>query len=252
MLSPEQTILVANTLKESYDIPKNCEFTIEAGRPDAITVPKLEAMKLVGATRISINPQTTDDDILRVIGRRHTAEDIFKTYEDARKIGFESINMDLIAGLPKKSDADDGVDSFMRSLDDVMELDPENITVHTLAVKRGSALHERMISLPDKENVVKMLEYAQDKLTAKAYEPYYLYRQKYMTGNMENIGWTKRSFDSIYNICMMEELCDIISFGAGGVSKLTDERSLKRINNHKYAQEYIDNIDEMIKRKQDC
>lgn len=252
MLSPEQIILVTDTLRRSYDIPKDIEFTIEAGRPDAITVAKLEAMKEAGATRISVNPQTTDDELLRLIGRRHTAEDIFKTFEDARSVGFDSINMDLIAGLPKKNDSDDGVSSFKRTLDEVIALDPENITVHTLAVKRGSKLHEHMLSLPDKDDVLEMLEYAERELTSRSYSPYYLYRQKYMTGNMENIGWTKTGYDSVYNICMMEELCDIISFGAGGVSKLTDDRNLKRIYNHKYAQEYIDNIDEMIRRKCDC
>ncbi len=252
MLSPEQIILVADTLRASYDIPDGVEFTIEAGRPDAITKEKLEAMKRVGANRISINPQTTDNDILRVIGRRHTAEDIFRAYKDARNIGFDSINMDIIAGLPQKKADDDGISGFMKTIDDVISLEPENITVHTLAVKRGSTLHEHMLQIPRSEAVSEMLDYAERRLTSLDYSPYYLYRQKYMTGNMENIGWSKAGHDSIYNICMMEELCDIISFGAGGVSKLTDGRSLKRIYNHKYAQEYIDNIDEMIRRKCDC
>ncbi|NLD86773.1 MAG: coproporphyrinogen dehydrogenase HemZ [Clostridiales bacterium] len=249
MLSPAQLIRVVAALKSAYNIPEGIEFTIEAGRPDAITKEKLHAIKLVEADRLSVNPQTTDDEVLIKIGRHHTSKEIVDTYHEAKKVGFGSINMDIIAGLPLKNEDDDGLESFCRTIDDVVSLAPENITVHTFALKRGSFLNEYHLSIPDSETVYKMLEYAEENLKAQGYEPYYLYRQKYMTGNMENIGWTKRGYESLYNICMMEELCDIISFGAGGVSKLTDGRKIKRITNHKYPKEYIYNIDEMIKRK---
>ncbi len=209
------------------------EFTVEAGRPDAITAEKLAALHTGGVTRVCVNPQTMNDATLRLIGRAHTAEDTLRAFRLAREAGFREINCDLIAGLPGETAAD-----FRRSLDLVLSLAPENITVHTLARKRGSAFNEQHAAATPAEVIVEMLDSAESRLTAAGYGPYYLYRQKYTGGGFENIGWTKPGHVCLYNVSMMEEIGDIFSAGSGAVTKLTSHE-FTRFTNPKYPAEYI-------------
>ena len=218
---------------------ENCtEYTVEAGRPDTITREKLEVLKAHGVGRISINPQTLEDHVLAAIGRRHSAGDISSAYELARQVGFDCINMDLIAGLPG-----DSCEGFRRSLEGVLAMEPENITVHTLALKKGSTLMTAggRVSLPSGEETAGMLDFSREVLTLRGYLPYYLYRQKYMSGSLENVGWAKPGTESLYNIVMMEELHTVISLGGGGVTKLIDSGSGKilRLTNPKYPHDYL-------------
>ena len=209
---------------------------MEAGRPDTNNRGKLEVLKDQGIGRISINPQTLENPVLQAIGRRHTARDILEAYHLAREVGFASINMDLIAGLPRDSFA-----GFRRSLEGVMALRPENITVHTLALKKGSTLMEHGGALPSGEETARMLDFSRETLSEAGYLPYYLYRQKYMSGSLENVGWAKPGTESLYNIVMMEELHTVISLGGGGVTKLIEPNSGKilRLTNPKYPHDYL-------------
>ena len=224
------------------------EYTVEAGRPDTITREKLEVLKAHGIGRISINPQTLEDPVLQAIGRRHTARDILEAYATAREVGFASINMDLIAGLPRDSFA-----GFQRSLEGVMALCPENITVHTLALKKGSTLMERGGALPSGEETAHMLDFSRESLSEAGYVPYYLYRQKYMSGSLENVGWSKPGTESLYNIVMMEELHTVISLGGGGVTKLIEPSSGKilRLTNPKYPHDYLSSREKLAKQREE-
>lgn len=244
-LSADQFSVLIQTVRESFDMSTCREFTIEAGRPDTIDKDKLSAIIGGGVDRISINPQTLNDSVLEVIGRKHTAAQTIEAFELARKTGFKHINMDLIAGLPT-----DTPESFKLTLDRICELDPESITVHTLALKRSSRLNLSG-SKAGEGYAAEMLDYAQEKLFSCAYHPYYLYRQTRMEGNLENVGWSKADFDGIYNIFVMDETHTIIGCGAGAVTKLRDPYSteLTRIFNYKYPYEYINGFDEMLKRK---
>lgn len=223
-------------LRQAFPLRDGAEITVEAGRPDTITREKLLALREGGATRVSLNPQSLSDAVLRAIGRAHTVADFFSAWDLVKEVGFSCVNTDLIAGLP----ADDP-DGFARSLDGVLALAPENITVHTLAQKRGATLREQTSTLPDEAATAAMLTYAHTRLRAAGYLPYYLYRQKFSTGGFENIGWCKKGFESEYNICMMEELHSVLSLGAGGITKRVRyaEGSLTRLSNPKYPQEYI-------------
>ena len=218
-------------------LSEGAEYTVEAGRPDVFTEEKLALLKEYGVTRICINPQTFSDATLERIGRRHTAADIYRAFEMARPFGFD-INCDLIAGLPT-----DTPEGFAVTLTRVLALAPENITVHTLSMKRGSTLTVSGGALPAAEDVGNMLSGALDRLPAAGYEPYYLYRQKYMAGGYENVGWTRPGHESPYNICIMEELCSIISMGAGGSTKLVAPGRIKRFFAPKYPLEYINGAD---------
>ena len=209
------------------------EFTVEAGRPDAITAEKLTALRRGGVSRICVNPQTMNDHTLRLIGRAHTAEDTLRAYRLAREAGFDTINCDLIAGLPGESTAD-----FRHSLDTVLALNPENITVHTLALKRGSGMNAEGARQASPDELREMLAYTEETLRAADYAPYYLYRQKYTGGGFENIGWAKKGHICRYNVAMMEEIGDIFSAGAGAVTKLTS-RGFCRFSNPKYPAEYL-------------
>ncbi len=220
------------------------EFTVEAGRPDTITERKLLAMKEAGVERISINPQSMNAETLKKIGRSHSPEEIEECFSLARKIGFKTINADLIAGLP-----DETPEMFFYTLKRVLSLDAENITVHTLALKRGSKMFEENSATAKVEDVQEMVEGAQRILIEKGYEPYYLYRQKYMTGNFENIGYTKKKHTGVYNIDIMEETTDIIALGCGAVSKRIFGDRLERAFNFKSIYEYIARIDEANYRK---
>ena len=234
-LSAEQLTEVLSALGQAFDLSSCEEYTVEAGRPDTITREKLSALRRAGADRVSVNPQTLRDEVLAAIGRRHTAEQVLSAYALAREAGFAAVNMDLIAGLPG-----DSLEGFRYSLDGVLDLGPENITVHTLALKRGSGLTGGA-PLPGGEEVARMLDYAWGRLRRAGYVPYYLYRQKYMSGGFENVGWCRPGYESLYNIAMMEELHSILALGGGGVTKLVDPGAgkIRRISNPKYPYDYI-------------
>lgn len=225
------------------------EYTVEAGRPDTITVEKMRAMKKRGVTRISINPQTMCADTLALIGRRHSPQDIFDCFTQAKDIGFNSINADLIAGLPGENNA-----IFARSLKSVLELGADNITVHTLSVKNGSVISEypQKYPMPSQEEAAAMVDTAREMLSRAGYTPYYLYRQKYQAGNLENVGYALDGKQCIYNIDIMEETVSVLALGAGAVSKrvFDGQGRIERCANSKSIYDYIQRIEEMIKRKQ--
>lgn len=247
-LNAEQLDRVLKTVRNSFDMSTCREFTVEAGRPDTIDKERLCALKENKVDRISINPQTLNDNVLKEIGRKHTSEQFFNAFELARKCGFDNINTDLIAGLPT-----DTLESFVNSLDSIRALSPECITVHTLCMKRASTLTNigTTLNREDAETARKMLEYTQKTLTADEYIPYYMYRQSRMVGNLENVGWSKKGFESLYNVYVMDETHTILACGSGGVTKLKNNETdyLERIFNYKYPYEYVDRFDELIERK---
>ncbi|MEE3333917.1 MAG: coproporphyrinogen dehydrogenase HemZ [Ruminococcus sp.] len=249
-LSPEQMSRVLSAVNSSFDTSSLREFTVEAGRPDTITKDKLISIIENKVDRISINPQTLNDEILDIIGRKHTASQTIDAYKLAREVGFNSINMDLIAGLPEES-----AKSFVDTLNRVCALDPECITVHTLSMKRSSTLTQdgTAINRSDAVRTSKMLDYAFEKLVDSGYLPYYLYRQTRMVGNLENTGWSKPGFESLYNIYVMDETHTILGCGAGAVTKLKspDDSYLKRVFNFKYPYEYINRYSEQLERKKE-
>ena len=247
-LSAGQLDRLLTALRSHLPLDRCTEFTVEAGRPDTITEEKLLTLRTHGVSRISINPQTLEDAVLDAIGRRHSAGDVLSANALARGVGFECINMDLIAGLPR-----DGFDGFCRSLTGVLAMAPENITVHTLALKRGSRLMEQGDDLPSGDEVARMLAFADSALRSAGYLPYYLYRQKYTSGSFENVGWALPGKENLYNICMMEELHSVLSLGAGGVTKLVDHAagSIRRVANPKYPYEYLDQLPALLTRKRE-
>ncbi|MCR5552355.1 MAG: coproporphyrinogen dehydrogenase HemZ, partial [Oscillospiraceae bacterium] len=199
------------------------------------------------ADRVSINPQTMNDAVLRAVGRPHTAADVERAYEKALQAGFTSVNMDLIAGL-----TGDDPDSFERSLRRVLALEPSNVTVHTLALKKGADLFQNRAGLPDQAAVETMVRTADELLAARGYEPYYLYRQKYMSGSLENVGWCRDGDRCLYNIYMMEELHSILALGGGAVSKrMLSPTKLERQCNPKYPKEYVARIEDVLAAKRD-
>ena len=233
-------------VREHFPNPR--EFTVEAGRPDTITKEKLDMIKNAGAGRISINAQTTNDDTLLRIGRRHSAEEFFRAFELAKTYGFDSINTDIILGLPLETPED-----TLRTLADVTRFEPENVTVHTLALKNASDFALENQDLLDSRMVTEMVEQSQHFLSEAGYLPYYLYRQKYMSGNMENVGFSKQGKESVYNIDIMEETVSVMAFGAGGISKklYPQENLLKRAANVKDIPNYIERTCEMAERKKE-
>lgn len=247
-LSAEQLKILIRIVKDNFDMSTCREFTLEAGRPDTIDTDKLMAIYNSGVDRISINPQTLNDNVLEVIGRKHTAQQTVDAYNLAKQVGFKHINMDLIAGLPT-----DTVESFNSTLNKICELNPESVTVHTLAIKRSSRLTDEGKELDTNKEVpaAKMLRQCEKQLTEYGYHPYYLYRQSRMEGNLENVGWSKNGFDGLYNVYVMDETHTILGCGAGAVSKLKKPKSeeLTRIFNYKYPYEYINGFEEMINRK---
>ncbi len=247
-LSAEQLDMVLKTVNKSFDMSTCREFTVEAGRPDTIDSAKLFALKENKVDRISINPQTTNDEVLKTIGRKHTAQQFFDAFELARKCGFDNINTDLIAGLPT-----DTPESFKNSLDSIVKLNAECITVHTLCMKRASRLTTEGVTLDLQQarDAREMLAYTQNILGQNEYIPYYMYRQSRMVGNLENVGWSKKGFESLYNVYVMDETHTILACGSGGVTKLKRNNPdyLERIFNFKYPYEYIDRFDELIQRK---
>ncbi len=247
-LSAKQMDKVLSTVNANFDMTTCREFTVEAGRPDTITKEKLLAIKNNGVNRISINPQTLNDEVLEIIGRKHSAQDTIDAFYLARECGFDNINMDLIAGL-----TGDSYNSFVDTLDKVRELSPESITIHTLSLKRSSNLNTENISVDIgiKNETTKMLEYSQEKLLSDGFIPYYLYRQSRMAGNLENVGWSKSGCESLYNVYIMDETHTILACGAGAVTKLKDYSSskLERIFNFKFPYEYNTRFSELIERK---
>ena len=247
-LSAEQLDTVLRTVNKSFDMSTCREFTVEAGRPDTIDIAKLFALKENKVDRISINPQTVNDEVLKTIGRKHTAQQFFDAFELARKCGFDNINTALIAGLPT-----DTPESFKNSLDSIVRLNAECITVHTLCMKRASRLTTEGVTLDLQQarDAREMLAYTQNILGQNEYIPYYMYRQSRMVGNLENVGWSKKGFESLYNVYVMDETHTILACGSGGVTKLKRNNPdyLERIFNFKYPYEYIDRFDELIQRK---
>ena len=246
-LSEAQLCRLMDAVRDSFDLSRCIEFTVEGGRPDTLDAGKLRAIREHGADRMSINPQTMIDSVLRASGRPHRAEDVLRSYGEAVDAGFDAINMDLIAGLPT-----DTVDGFCQSLDQVAALNPANITVHTLALKKGADLFEKRVALPSAQEVTEMVAYANDTLRRLGYKPYYLYRQKYMSGSFENVGWSRDGLDCLYNIYMMEEIHTILSLGGGGMNKVNfPDGSLKRFHNPKFPEQYIEMIDDVLAQKKE-
>ena len=233
-------------IETEFDLSALRECTVEAGRPDTITEEKLRTLRRHGVDRVSVNPQTMSDAVLQAIGRKHSAQDIVRALQQVRKVGGFAVNMDLIAGLP--TDTEEG---FRRTVDTVLELKPENITIHTLSIKRGARLHFGEGTLPSDGAVEAMLNYANARLRDAGYSPYYLYRQKNMFGGFENIGWTRPGYENLYNICIMEELCGILAAGAGGSTKLIrrDGGRNDRLVAPKYPTEYIESIGRICEEK---
>ena len=244
-LSTPQMTRLLDAIGTHFDLSRSLEFTVEGGRPDTLDLEKLRAICAGGATRISINPQTMSDSVLRAIGRRHTAAETVEAFQMAREAGFDDINMDLIAGLPGDTPA-----SFSETVRQVLALEPSNVTVHTLALKKGADLFQRRVTLPTREDVAQMLDASGRQLRAAAFEPYYLYRQKYMSGSFENVGWCRAGYTGYYNIYMMEELHSILSLGGGGMNKINlPAGALERFHNPKYPQDYIQRIDTVLRQK---
>ena len=244
-LSTPQMTRLLDAIGTHFDLSRSLEFTVEGGRPDTLDLAKLRAIRAGGATRISINPQTMSDSVLRAIGRRHTAAETVEAFRMAREAGFDDINMDLIAGLPGDTPA-----SFSETVRQVLALEPSNVTVHTLALKKGADLFQRRVTLPTREDVAQMLAASGRQLRAAAFEPYYLYRQKYMSGSFENVGWCRAGYTGYYNIYMMEELHSILSLGGGGMNKINlPAGALERFHNPKYPQDYIQRIDTVLRQK---
>eukprot|EP00831_Metopus_contortus_P052572 TRINITY_DN4412_c0_g1_i4.p2 TRINITY_DN4412_c0_g1~~TRINITY_DN4412_c0_g1_i4.p2 ORF type:complete len:322 (+),score=64.81 TRINITY_DN4412_c0_g1_i4:128-1093(+) len=243
---------VMKEIYESFVKDKNVkEFTVECGRPDSINRNKLEIMKKYFVDRISINPQTMNNDTLKLIGRNHSAEDIIKKFKLAREVGFDDINMDLIIGLPGE-----GHKEFINTKNEILKLKPDSITIHGLALKRGSTMYENFvlkkgIEVTPQEEIIAMYEETKKLANELELLPYYMYRQKNMVGNMENLGYAKEGSEGIYNIQMIEERQTIIALGAAAVSKVIflEEDRLERFPNLKDLHEYISRIDEMIQGK---
>ena len=235
-LSAAQLDRLLGRLGERFDLSGVVEYTVEAGRPDTVTADKLEVLRRRGTTRVSVNPQSMEDRVLAAIGRRHSADDIRAAVELVDRFGFPHVNMDLIAGLPE-----DTPEGFRRTLDEVIGFGTDNITVHTLSLKKGSRITLEGTRIPTEDEVAAMLDYADPALRGAGFAPYYLYRQKYMSGSFENVGWCRPGGTGWYNIYIMEELHTILSLGAGGSTKMVDPARdrIERVFNLKYPQEYV-------------
>lgn len=256
-LEPDQIRELIGYLRERVDLSHVKEFTVESGRPDSITREKLKAMKEMGVTRISVNPQTMSDATLRVIGRQHTVAQLIDSFNMAREEGFDNINMDIILGLPGEDASD-----VQHTIDEIKKLSPDDLTVHSLAIKRGSRLFEairerelrgemKTTMLESMNNTGEMMEIARKGAYDLGLEPYYLYRQKNISGNFENTGYARPGKAGIYNILINEEVQSIVALGAGTVTKRVygEGGRIERCDNVKDVKLYMDNIEEMIDRK---
>ncbi len=249
-LSAAELSALCEKIFASFDMSTCTEFTVEAGRADTITPEKMSAMKAAGVTRISINPQSMSDNVLRAIGRNHTADDVRAAFDMATKAGFTNINADLIVGLPEDTFA-----GFSETLRETISLGASNITVHSLALKRSASLIEEKLDISshkDSSLAAEMVNFSIEALTNAGFEPYYMYRQSRMAGNLENTGWAKNGDICAYNTYTMDESSTVIACGAGGVSKLKDPYTdrLERVFNFKYPKEYIDRNTEILERKE--
>ena len=247
-LEPEQLDRLIIALNKELDLSNIKEFTVEAGRPDSITRQKLEVMKKHNVSRISINPQTMNDETLVKIGRNHSVAEIIECFNMARSMGFDNINMDIILGL-----VDEDIEMVRNTLEEIKKLSPESLTVHTLAVKRASNLKENIheYELTQYEEMIEMIDLSMQYTKEMGLNPYYMYRQKHMLGNLENIGYAKQGYECIYNIQIMEEKQSNYAVGAGSISKFVyvDEDRIERVDNVKNVEQYIDRYEEMIERK---
>lgn len=248
VLNQPQLTQIMKTVSDCFDLSALREYTIEAGRPDTITAERLYAIKQGGANRISINPQTMNDNLLMAIGRRHTARQTVEAFELARSMGFDNINMDLIVGLPR-----DTLESFSKTLDQILQLNPESVTVHTLTFKRSSRLSSTA-NIPEKETrtAAQMLELANQRLEACGFLPYYMYRQAKTVNNLENVGYAKKGYEGLYNVYIMDETHTILAAGAAAVTKLKQPAGsyIERVFNFKYPYEYISRFKEILSRKE--
>ena len=247
-LTAEQLRLLTDTVAREFDLSTLREYTVEAGRPDTVTDDKLRVLKEAGVTRISINPQTLSDQVLRTIGRRHTVEQFYDAFAMARRCGHTNINTDLIAGLPG-----DTCEGFSATLDGILSLSPESVTVHTLSMKRASNLSlQKRADYEVADEAVRMVAESAHRLPAVGYRPYYLYRQSRTVGNQENVGWAKPGYEGLYNVYIMDETHTILACGAGAVSKLKQPGTdyLERIFNYKFPYEYNSGLEEMLRRKE--
>ena len=234
-------------VREKFDFSHVTEFTVEAGRADSITKEKLEVLKKYGVTRVSVNPQTMKDETLKVIGRKHTVEQVKQAFVLAREVGFDNINMDIILGLPGELEAD-----VQHTIDEIIKLNPDSLTVHSLAIKRASRLSQWIEEngIASLKNTDSTMEIARKGAKLLGMEPYYLYRQKNMSGNFENVGYAREGKNGIYNILIMEEKQTIVALGAGSISKrVYPDGRIERCENVKDVALYIEKIDEMIERK---
>ncbi len=247
-LNAEQLERLMSAVERYFDRSKLKEYTVEAGRPDTITREKLRIIKKYKADRISINPQTLNDETLRVIGREHNTDMFINAFKMAREEGHNHINTDIILGLPGEGHAE-----VVRTMQGLAELAPESITVHTLAVKRASRLKETLeqYNMTDFAAMEDMLKVAADYTRDMGMHPYYMYRQKNMVGNFENVGYCKPGCQGVYNVQIMEEKQSILALGAGGSTKIVDNATnhIDRVFNVKSVDDYISRIDEMIERK---
>ena len=235
VLDEKQLEMILNSVKDNFDLGNLLEYTAECGRPDTITKEKLELLKSFGIDRVSVNPQTLNDGILEKIGRCHTAEDFFSAFEAAREAGIKNINTDCIIGL-----ADESKSSMINTIETLADLKPENITIHSLCIKKSADIKAEKIYNADDKNLNETLEDIYDILKTAGYRPYYMYRQKYTAGNLENTGFCLEGRECLYNIYMMDELMTIFGVGAGAMTKIVKEGRIERIANYKYPYEYIE------------
>ena len=249
-LSAPQMDRLLTCLEKYFDLDHVSEKTVEAGRPDSITEDKLQVLRKHHIDRISINPQTMNQETLDLIGRRHTTEEVKKAFHMARKAGFTNINMDLIAGLPGETGR-----HMQRTMDEIVNLAPDSVTVHSLALKRAAFLNQNREQFPvaGADEVNRMIGISHEGALAIGAEPYYLYRQKNIAGNLENVGYARKGCEGLYNILIMEEKQTILALGAGASSKFVfnsgDGHHIERVENVKSVKDYIERIDEMIDRK---
>ncbi|MBQ8684365.1 MAG: coproporphyrinogen dehydrogenase HemZ [Clostridia bacterium] len=247
-LSAEQLTALFRAVESSFDLSCLREYTVEAGRPDTVTAEKLAAIRSAGVGRVSINPQTLQPAVLAGIGRKHTVDQFYEAFDLARKAGFTNINTDLIAGLPG-----DDYAGFADTLERILALDPESVTVHTLSMKRASNIMlQHRADYRVQDDAVRMVQLSADALPRAGYAPYYLYRQSRTVGNQENVGWAKPGCEGLYNVYIMDETHTILGCGAGAVSKLKQPGTdyLERIFNYKFPYEYNSGLEEMLSRKE--
>ena len=248
-LNAEQLALLLEKIEQCFDLTTVREYTVEAGRPDTVTPEKLAVLKRYGVGRISINPQTFNDEVRAAVGRRHTTQQTLDAFEMARGAGFDNINMDFIAGLQGES-----LGSFKNGIDEAIRIGADSVTVHNLALKSAAYLvtEKEFFDLTEKNTASAMLDYAYNTLCRSGYAPYYMYRQSKSLGNLENVGYAKEGRECLYNIFMMDETHTVLAAGAGAVTKLKGRtyNNIARVYNYKYPYEYINNFDEVLSRKQ--